>query len=99
MLTRIVKMEFEADKVPSFLANFEKVKEQIRYFPGCTHLKLLQDQSDPTVFFTYSRWESGADVEAYRKSALFGAVWATTKTGFRSKPQAWSVDVLHNVDA
>ena len=34
MFTRIVKMEFEKDTIPTFLTNFENVKSNIRNFPG-----------------------------------------------------------------
>ena len=79
MFTRIVKMEFQEDKVASFLANFETVKHNIRSFKGCMHLELWQDKNQPTIFFTYSKWEKESDLETYRNSELFKGVWATTK--------------------
>ncbi len=91
MFTRIVKMEFQAEKVTEFLANFELVKHKIRNFPGCCHLDLLRDKKDDTIFFTYSKWEKPEDLETYRHSDLFKSVWATTKPMFRSKAAAWSV--------
>lgn len=97
MFTRIVKMEFEQDRVSPFLANFEIVKEKIRCFPGCQFLELYEDKQDATIFFTYSRWASKSDLEAYRSSELFKEVWATTKPMFRSKAQAWSVNTLHTL--
>jgi quinol monooxygenase YgiN len=84
-------MEFEAENVIAFLANFELIKYNIRGFPGCCHLELLRDKADGTIFFTYSKWEHPKDLEAYRNSDLFKGVWATTKPMFRSKAQAWSV--------
>lgn len=94
MFTRIVKMEFESENVPTFLANFERINAKIRDFPGCNFLELYRDKNDETVFFTYSRWQNVSDLEAYRNSDLFKKVWATTKPLFRSKAQAWSVDTL-----
>jgi quinol monooxygenase YgiN len=90
-------MEFKPEKVSAFLANFESVKEKIRRFPGCMFLELYADKKEGTIFFTYSRWESENDLQAYRTSALFAEVWATTKPMFRSKAQAWSVDTLHSL--
>ena len=98
MFIRIVKMEFKEEEIASFLANFETVKSKIRSFPGCVHLKLLRDKNDATIFFTYSKWEAEADLEAYRNSDLFKGVWATTKPKFRSKAAAWSVDVADEID-
>jgi heme-degrading monooxygenase HmoA len=91
-------MEFKEEEIASFLVNFEKVKLKIRNFPGCKHLKLLRDKHDPTIFFTYSKWNSEGALEAYRNSALFKGVWATTKPKFRSKPAAWSVDAIEVID-
>ena len=61
MFTRIVKMEFKKEKIPTFLINFEKVKEKIRAFEGCSYLELYQDKNNTETFFTYSRWENDAD--------------------------------------
>ena len=90
-------MEFKEEEVSSFLANFETIKLKIRNFEGCEHLKLLRDKNDPTIFFTYSKWQTEEDLEAYRTSALFKGVWATTKPKFRSKAAAWSVDVADEI--
>jgi len=98
MFTRIVKMEFKPEEISLFQSNFEKIKEKIRSFPGCTFLELYQDKNDSTIFFTYSRWENESDLEIYRNSDLFKNVWTTTKLMFRSKPQAWSVDTLHSLE-
>lgn len=97
MFTRIVKMEFRAEEITSFLDNFETVKNSIRNFSGCCHLELWSDKTDPTVFFTHSIWQKESDLENYRNSALFKEIWATTKPKFRSKAAAWSVDVIDDV--
>ena len=97
MFTRIVKMEFKKEEVPSFLVNFEKIKEEIRAFEGCSYLELYQDKNNPDTFFTYSRWEDETDLENYRTSDFFKNVWTTTKPKFRSKAQVWSVDTLHHL--
>jgi len=94
MFTRIVKMEFREEEIDAFLTNFEEIKEKIRTFPGCKHLKLLRDKNEHTIFFTYSRWETVAALDAYRHSELFKSVWSQTKPKFKNKAQAWSVDVL-----
>jgi autoinducer 2-degrading protein len=98
MFTRIVKMEFQEDKVAQFLANFETVKQNIRTFKGCMHLELWRDKNQLTIFFTYSKWEKESDLENYRNSELFKGVWATTKPMFASKAVAWSVDTHCNVE-
>ena len=66
MFTRIVKMEFNKEEIPTFLINFEKIKEKIRAFEGCTFLELYQDKNNTDIFFTYSRWDTSSDLENYR---------------------------------
>jgi len=97
MFTRIVKMEFQEDKIASFLSNFEAVKHKIRHFKGCMHLELWRDKHQPTIFFTYSKWKKESDLETYRNSELFKGVWATTKPMFEAKANAWSVDTHSEV--
>lgn len=94
MFTRIVKMEFKKENVREFLVNFEKVKEKIRNFPGCSFLELYRDKNNEAIFFTYSRWNEEVDLENYRNSSLFKEVWSQTKPLFGSRAQAWSVDTV-----
>lgn len=91
MLTRIVQMTFKPENIPSFERVFRTSREQILAFPGCTHVELLQDMGDPNVFFTYSLWESEADLEAYRESEFFREVWGRTRALFAERPRAWSL--------
>jgi (4S)-4-hydroxy-5-phosphonooxypentane-2,3-dione isomerase len=97
MFTRIVKMEFQENKVAQFLTNFETAKHKIRTFKGCMHLELWRDKNQPTIFFTYSKWEKESDLENYRNSELFKGVWATTKPTFANKASAWSLDTHSTV--
>jgi len=94
MIVRIVKMHFQPDKIQTFLAHFELVKQNIRNAPGNRFLELYQDKNDETIFFTYSYWETEHDLENYRKSLLFKDVWSFTKVLFNAKPEAWSVEKL-----
>ncbi len=94
MLLRIVKMTFVPGEVENFLDLFNTYKNQIRNFPGCEGLDLLQDQENPQVFFTYSSWRSGEYLEAYRKSDLFREIWPKTKAMFAVNAEAWSVDKI-----
>ena len=85
-------MTFEKENIPSFERIFQASSPRIRTFPGCTHLELLQDADNPQVFFTYSRWESEADLQAYRESDFFREVWGQTKKLFAERPRAWSLN-------
>ena len=93
MLTRIVKMTFEPENIPSFERLFKASQQGIRAFPGCVHVKLLQDINDPRIFFTHSQWETEAALEAYRESEFFKGVWGQTRTLFAERAKAWSLSV------
>ena len=91
MLIRIVRMNFQEAGVEEFLAIFNKNKEAIRNFPGCTHLELLKDADNPFVYTTLSHWRNEESLEQYRKSELFASVWGTVKTLFAERTQAFSL--------
>ena len=92
MFVRIVKMGFHEAHTATFLSIFNAKKEFIRNNKGCQLLELYRDKTDPTIFFTYSYWDTEQDLENYRNSDLFKDVWAQTKILFNQKPEAWSVD-------
>ncbi|MCX7550382.1 putative quinol monooxygenase [Xanthomarina sp. F2636L] len=92
MFVRIVKMSFNENHIDEFLENFNINKEQIRHFKGCCFLELYRDKTHTNIFFTYSYWNTEADLEAYRHSDLFRNVWSKTKPLFNAKPEAWSLD-------
>jgi heme-degrading monooxygenase HmoA len=91
MIIRIVRMHFTAAGVEEFLKIFNSNKQSIRNFPGCTHLQLLKDANDPNTYTTLSHWNAPSDLENYRKSELFGGVWASVKTLFAERSQAFSL--------
>ncbi|WP_040282118.1 putative quinol monooxygenase [Psychroserpens damuponensis] len=94
MLIRIVKLSLDPLRIEEFLNNFESQKEHIRGFEGCEFLELYRDKYNTNIFFTYSYWQTEADLENYRHSNLFQGIWAKTKPMFNGKPEAWSVNKL-----
>lgn len=84
-------MSFQPEKVEDFKKIFESNWQFIKGFDGCHHVELLQDDNNPSIFFTYSLWDGPEAVEKYRQSELFARVWSATKLLFNDKPQAWSV--------
>ncbi|RED48195.1 putative quinol monooxygenase [Seonamhaeicola aphaedonensis] len=98
MLVRIVKMGFHDAHIDTFLEHFNVYKDKIRHFEGCKFLELYRDKNNPTIFFTYSYWESENHLEQYRQSSLFTSVWNKTKVLFNKKPEAWSVDKLETLE-
>ena len=95
MIKRIVKLTFRPEAVAQFRSDvFDPSKQQIRAFPGCFHMELVQNAAQPNMLFTLSIWEDAAALEAYRQSALFKNTWAKTKALFAEKAEAWSVEVV-----
>lgn len=98
MIVRIVRMEFQPEKLDAFFDIFESSKHAIRAREGCLHLELHQDASQPHVLYTYSHWASEEALNAYRNSDTFGDVWPRTKALFAAKPQAFSLVKLQEVE-
>ena len=92
MPVRLVRMEFIPEKAAEFLPVFAESSGQIRAFPGCKGVKLLQDAHQPNVYYTLSNWDSLEALEHYRASALFRSTWAKAKALFSAKAQAYSMD-------
>lgn len=90
MIVRIVHMHFNQEDVPTFLALFERFREDIASQPGCRKLHLTQHSDHPHQYSTLSIWDDQAALDAYRHSALFGAVWPSTKALFSAPPEAES---------
>ncbi len=87
-------MSFELEEVEKFKSIYELNWHKIKGFEGCLHVELLQDRSSPSIFFTYSNWESENHLNNYRDSIVFKTVWASTKVLFNDKPEAWTLNVL-----
>lgn len=90
MITRIVKMQFHAEHIPAFITFFGERKGEIKNFPGCLHVELLQETGESATFFTYSCWEDEEALHAYRSSAFFKDTWQYTRSLFSRKAEAWS---------
>jgi len=91
MIIRIVRMHFTEAGIDEFLEIFNRNKEAIRNFPGCSHLQLLKDHDDPNCYTTLSHWDDTSCLDNYRKSELFGGVWGRVKTLFAERSQAFSL--------
>jgi quinol monooxygenase YgiN len=96
-LIRIVRMHFRPDEVARFRQLFDGVKDRIRSFAGCRDLYLLRDDALPEVYYTYSVWEDGAALDAYRNSALFRHTWKETRALFAAPAQAYSLQEVEHI--
>lgn len=87
-------MKFHPENVERFKSIYAENWRYIQGFDGCSHVELLQDKTDESVFFTYSHWVNEQALEKYRHSELFKKVWSSTKVLFSDKPQAWTLEAL-----
>ena len=94
MILRTVHMHFQPEAIPEFLALFESHRDAIASQPGCRAVHLIQSRDAPERIGTVSLWASPDDLEAYRRSALFGTVWPATKALFAAPPEAHSHTLL-----
>lgn len=85
---RWVEMQFQPDKIETFLSVFESSKAKIRAREGCLSLQLIQDPQQPHILCTSSIWESEDALNAYRDSELFQVTWSLTKPLFQAKAKA-----------
>lgn len=97
MIVRIVKLTFRESEIETFKFILKESKKKIRAFPGVLHLEMLQCETDPTIFFTYSHWKNAEDLENYRHSHLFKTTWAKTKPLFSKPAEAWSNHTIHRL--
>ncbi|MCE2845900.1 MAG: antibiotic biosynthesis monooxygenase [Sphingobacteriales bacterium] len=98
MLTRVVRLSFRPEAVAIFQQTLKSFEASIRESPGCLDLQIYRDKEDLHVFYTISRWQEASDLEAYRKSDLFGKVWKSVKPGFRSPALAWSLEEIQDIN-
>lgn len=92
MITRIVKLHFQEEKVEDFLLLFDQVVTKVNGFPGCHKMYMLRDINNPAIFITHSLWDSEEDLNNYRDSELFLSIWPTIKPWFAERAQAWSLE-------
>lgn len=92
-MIRIVKLTFKEEKIQDFLVFFDTIKTRVATFEGCNGMRLIQDQKNPQIVFTYSDWINSAALENYRVSETFQTTWKTIKPWFKEKAEAWSTEI------
>lgn len=93
-ITRVVKLTLHPQHIEEFKSIFASHKQHIAGFSGCLELNAYQDNKQPEVFFTISRWEQEADLDNYRYSAFFKSLWSTVKPMFAARAEAHSMTIV-----
>ena len=91
-------MHFTDAGVEEFLEIFRVNQNAIRNFPGCSHLELLKDLEDGSVYTTLSHWDAQSNLDRYRQSELFANVWGSVKPLFAERTQAFSLEKFIEVE-
>ncbi len=97
MIQRLVKLHFHPQHCAAYEAIYQSSRQRIRATPGCLHLESWRDLQQPNIYYTYSRWQDEASLNAYRHSDFFQATWAKTKALFSNKPEALSAEALPHI--
>lgn len=97
MIVRIVKMTFQEENIDDFIKLFKESSSKIAGMKGCTHLELMKDVNNSSIFFTYSIWDREEDLNNYRNSETFENIWGQCKKYFADKPEAFSMESLLKV--
>jgi heme-degrading monooxygenase HmoA len=95
MITRIVKLNFQTDKVLDFLEIFNQNKQLLAKSDGCNSLEILKCTSDTNTYFTISTWSSEDHLERYRQSEFFRKIWSEVKPFFYNKAEAWTLNTVN----
>jgi len=95
MITRIVMLNFQPDKVDEFLEIFSQNKQVLAKNDGCIRLEIFKSTNDTDTYVTISNWQSEEHLEMYRQSELFKDIWSKVKPLFNNKAQAWTLNTLN----
>ena len=94
MITRIVLLPVNKEKLNEFELLFDRIKPSILSFEGCLSLNLLKEISDTATIvnrFTYSKWRTEAALQNYLQSPFFLKTWPQVKLCLQTKAQAWTL--------
>ena len=94
MIVRLVRLKFAPENVEEFLEFYARSEPAIRAQEGCLALSLLRETGDPGSFATWSTWQSGRDLQRYRRSEFFRGFWPTVKALLREPAEAASFETL-----
>ena len=95
MITRIVMLNFQPDRVDEFLEIFNQNKQVLAKSDGCIRLEIFKSTNDTDTYVTISNWQSEEHLEMYRQSELFKYIWSKVKPLFNNKAQAWTLNTLN----
>ena len=97
MIVRVVRLTFSPETVDAFDALYAQFEPRIQAHPGCRLVRAMKVSGHSNQRATLSFWDAEEDLDAYRKSTLFGEVWPATKALFAAPPEAQSYELKGDV--
>ena len=95
MILRLVGLPVDPERVAELERAFAMAQPRIVALPGCHQVSLLRTGDDGAAdFVTLSVWDGRADLEAYRRGALFEEIWPAIRATLRDKPWAKTYDYV-----
>jgi autoinducer 2-degrading protein len=99
MLAMWVKVRVKPEARDRFLQAIEvDALGSERDEPGCMRFNVLQDQSDPNVYYFYEAYRDEAALEAHRAAPHY-AVWRAAADTLDGAPQAVRCNTVFPADA
>ena len=89
----MVRLTFSPETVDAFDEMYVQFEARIEAWPGCQMVRSMKVPGQPCQRATLSFWETQNDLDAYRKSTLFGEVWPATKAFCAAPPEAQSYEL------
>ena len=89
----MVRLTFSPETVDAFDEMYVQFEARIEARSGCQMVRSMKVPGQPCQRATLSFWETQNDLDAYRKSTLFGEVWPATKALFAAPPEAQSYEL------
>ncbi|MEE9373942.1 MAG: antibiotic biosynthesis monooxygenase family protein [Saprospiraceae bacterium] len=93
-LKRLVKLHLKPGKFAEFQDIFEYGKHVVTGSEGCQSVKLLQDDKNPDIAFTFSEWKNEGYLNKYRNSKEFRNYWPKIKFLLSKKTEVWNLSVI-----
>jgi len=93
MLVRVVQLDIQEEQIQLFLELYSAHQQKISQFEGCISLQLLQEDANLNHVATLSHWATEKDLNRYRNSDFFKALWTKVKPLFASPAKAFSYHI------
>jgi quinol monooxygenase YgiN len=97
ILYSILDLHLKPEKVDEALTAYQGILKDTRSFKGCLDVDVVQNVDDPTHVQFIEKWESLADVIAYRAWRAGDGATPETAAFVASPPTATNLNLLEDI--